>query len=168
MGHGCDPSGLSGWTWAQFKGKAECLVITVSLHIGLAFRTTTDYLQQKKLGTVSKQHTRHYQQKDNILEPDILDLFDRALLDAVNTWLDMGNSVVLGIYMNEDIRTSRLTKGLQELGLYYAVLTLHIPASPPATQNGNQCRKPIDAVFVLQGVVITRAGYCAFNGDHTM
>ena len=82
----------------------------------------------KKLLTVAKQHTRYYQEKGNILEPDILALFDRALLDAVKTWLDMGDSVVLGIDMNDDVRTSTLTKGLQELGLFDAVLILHSPA----------------------------------------
>ena len=38
------------------------------------------------------------------------------------TWLDMGDSVGLGIDRNEDVHTSQLTKGLQELGLYSAVL----------------------------------------------
>ena len=102
------------------------------------------------------------------MEPDILSLFDRALLDAVKTWLDMGDSVVLGIDMNDDVRTSTLTKGLQDLGLSNAVLSLHSPASPPATQNSNQSRKPIDAIFVSCGVVVTRAGYCPFDGDHRM
>ena len=66
---------------------------------------------------MKKQHIRHYQQKDNTLEPDILELFDAAaLLEAVKTSLDMGDLVVLGIDMNEDVHTSRLTKGSTRTG----------------------------------------------------
>ena len=98
---------------------------------------------------MNQQHIRHYQEKRNILEPDIRALFDAVLLEAVKTWLDMGDSGVLGIDMNKDVRTSRLTKGLQELGLYDAVLILHSPASPPATQIPTSLDS-IDAIFVSQ------------------
>jgi len=110
-GHGCDPAGLSRWTWARFKGKADSTVITVSAYRP-CIQLANGLSPTKKLRTVGKQHTHYYQAKDNILEPDILALFDRALLDAVKTWLDIGDSVVLGIDMNDDVRMSTLTKGL--------------------------------------------------------
>ena len=77
--------------------------------------------------------------------------------------MDMGDSL-----NNSDIRTSDLAKGLEELGLRDAILSLRAPASPPATQNSNTNRVPIDAIWVTLSVKVTRAGYCPFDGVSTM
>jgi len=80
----------------------------------------------------------------------------------------MGDSVVLGADNNSDVRTSALAKDLEDLGIRDAILSLHAPASPPATQNSNTNRVPIDSIWVTPSVEVTRASYCPFDGASTM
>ena len=54
------------------------------------------------------------------------------------------------------------------LGLSEAILTLHRPASPPATHNRNLSRTPIDAIWVSPSVRISRAGFLPFDDAHSM
>jgi len=60
-----------------------------------------------------------------------------------------GDSTVLGIDGNDDVCTSFLSQKLIELGLSDAILTLHAPASPPATYNRNTNRVPIDSTIAV-------------------
>ena len=53
------------------------------------------------------------------------------------SFINAGDSIVLGVDDNYDVRTSDLSQKLTELGLRDAILTLHAPASPPATYNRN-------------------------------
>ena len=82
--------------------------------------------------------------------------------------MNMGDSVVIGVDNNWDVHTSVLAKGLEDLGLRDAILSLHAPASPPATQNSNKNRVPIDAIWVTPSVEVTRAGFCPFDDPSTM
>ena len=50
--------------------------------------------------------------------------------------MNAGDSIVLGVDDNYDVRTSDLSQKLTELGLRGAILTLHAPASPPTPNYG--------------------------------
>ena len=95
-------------------------------------------------------------------------LFDRDLINAVNAQLQAGDSVILGIDQNSDTRNSPLSTLLTGLGLSEAILTLHRPASPPATHNRNLSRTPIDAIWVSQNVRVSRAGFSPFDDVNSM
>ena len=82
--------------------------------------------------------------------------------------MNIGDSVVLRVDNNSDVRTSTLAKGLEDRVLRDVILSLHAPASPQATQNSNTNRIPIDAIWVTPSVEVTRAGYCPFGGASTM
>ena len=77
----------------------------------------------------------------------------------------MGDNVILGIDMNDDVRTSPLSYSLRQSGMKEAILSFHSSHSPPATQHRNNSRVPIDAIWISEGVQINRAGYAPFADD---
>ena len=160
LDHGGDSTGLGRWTHVRFKGKANLTVSMVS-----AYRPCRS---PDHVGSVWNQHRRYFRDHHDIPHPDPHDIFDTDLLAMLSLRLEAGDCVVLGIDHNDDVRTSRLSQGLRSLGLSDAILSLHAPASPPATHNRNTTRTPIDALWVSPSVGITRAGYCPFDGPYGM
>ena len=94
-------------------------------------------------------------------------IFDNDLVNSIKAWILLGDSIVLGIDANDDVRHSRLTNQLSEIGLRDGILSTHPSMSPPATHNRNLNRTPIDAIFVSSNVIVTRAGYAPFDGPHS-
>ena len=103
------------------------------------------------------QHIRYFHENDNIANsnpnPNPVALFNRDLLDELKKWLEMGDSIVPGIDVNGDVRPSfndrrsvEFVSALVTMGLRDAVLSLHPSLPPPATQNRNLNRVPIDAI----------------------
>ena len=80
--------------------------------------------------------------------------------------LQNGDNVILGIDMNEDVRTGKLAKRLKELGLIDLILSTHPTLSPPATFNRNTTRTPVDAIWGNTSLEIISAGYGPFDGGY--
>jgi hypothetical protein len=76
----------------------------------------------------------------------------------------MGDNIIVGIDMNEDVRDCNLSKAFQENEFRNAILTSHPSESPPATFNQNRSRTLIDAIWVTPNLDITRAGLMPFDG----
>ena len=108
------------------------------------------------------QHVNHFREK-GIREPDPRKIFDDHLIEAVKEWMDLGDNVIIGIDMNDDVRTGHLAKRLNVIGLQDGILKLHPNSSPPSTFDGNDSRTPIDAIFVSAAVEIRRGGYMPFD-----
>ena len=123
---------------------------------------------KRDYGSVWYQHYRYFSEHRNVADPDPYTIFDEELLEEVRVGMTLGDSVVLGVNNSYDVRTSALAKGLEDLGLRDAILSLHAPASPPATRNTNTNRVLIDAIWLTLIVEVTRAGYCPFDGASTM
>ena len=79
-------------------------------------------------------------------------------MDAIDSWLELGDILVLGIDMNEDVRTGQLAYKLKEKGLMDAVLSQHQDLSPQATYQWNQSCTPVDAIWCTRGIEIERVG----------
>ena len=164
ISHGSDPTKLGRWTHARFRGSANTTIRMIA-----AYRPCNS---DDGIDTVWNQHVRYFQEHDNIANPNPVALFDRDLLDEMKRWLEMGDSIVLGIDVNGDVRPSfddrrsvEFVSALVTMGLRDAVLSLHPSLPPPATQNRNQNRVPIDAIWVSRNVVVNRAGFSPFGGD---
>ena len=109
-------------------------------------------------GSVSQQHSRSF--KDKRL-PRTAILEDLAA--SMTAWKALGNHLILGMDANEDIRQGKVHRLLDPVGLREVILDLHKDLSPPATQNCNQKREPIDGLWATSGSTITRGGYLAFG-----
>ena len=136
--HGCDPTGRGRWTYVRFRGKGRTTVFMIS--------TYQPCQNKRNHGVVWNQHCQYFSEHRNIADPDPHAIFDEELLEIVRVRMNVGDSVILGVDKNYDVRTSALAKGLEDLGLRDVILSLHSPVSPPATKNTNTNQVPIDAM----------------------
>ena len=115
-------------------------------------------------GLVWNQHCRYFSDTRDDPNPNPRALFADDLCKSVSTRLIAGNSVILGMDHNEDVRTGLLAEKLKELKIIDSILTLHSVSSPPATLKINTTITPIDALWVSPNIGVLRGGYCAFDG----
>jgi hypothetical protein len=87
------------------------------------------------------------------------------LVQAMNTWKQLGDHVILGMDANEDVRRSETDEILGQAGLREIILELHNDQSPPATHNRNNKREPIDGFWATRGITITKGGYLVAFGE---
>ena len=120
---------------------------------------------EKDVASTWNQHIRYFSKK-GITSPNPRDLFDDNLIALLQIILVNGDNVVLGIDMNEDVRTGKLAKQLKELGLIDLILSTHPLESPPATFNRNTTRTPIDVIWGNSSLEVLRAGYRPFNDGY--
>ena len=154
QGTGRDKTGLGRWIWTRVRGCDQ-------IHT----RIISAYRPCKSSGINSTwiQHINYFRREKDIEVKDPRDKFDDDLIKEIKQWLELGDNVILGIDMNEDIRTGKLARRLKELGLREIILSTHPDASPPATFSGNNSRTPIDGFFGSEGVEVLRAGYTPFD-----
>ena len=80
--------------------------------------------------------------------------------------LGNGDNVILGIDMNEDVRTGILAKWLKKLGLIDLILSTNPSEPPPATFNRNYTRTPVDAIWATSSLEVISARYGPFDGGY--
>ena len=77
--------------------------------------------------------------------------------------MELGDTIIIGIDMNEDVQTGKLAKKLQALGIRELILLTHSAASPSATFIRNTLRTPIEGLWGTETVEVFRARYLPFN-----
>jgi hypothetical protein len=131
--HGCDPLDLGRWSWVLLEGRQHHRT-----------RTVTAYRPCDSTGpaTVCQQHQRHY----HCLHRDVLPRQARLddLYQEAQGWLAQGDH--LGITMDAN-----------------DILSKHPTKFPPATQNRNTSRQPIDGIWTTAGLKAVSAGYLPFG-----
>ena len=158
VGNGVDSSGLGRWTWIRLEGKLN----TFSSYIAVYWPCRN----KKDLPSTWNQHVRYFSDKGTqSLNPR--DIFNDDLIALLWIMLQNGDNVVLGIDMNEDLRTGKLAKRLKELGLIDLILSTHSISLPPATFNRNTTRTPVDAIWGNAPLKVISTGYGPFNGGYT-
>jgi hypothetical protein len=106
---------------------------------------------------VYEQHRRFFGEEDRDPREALLD----DLKDAIKEWQAAGDIIVLGMDANEDTRSRELRTYFDELGMKNAILERHKHLSPPATHNRNQCREPIDGIWISKCLDVIAAGFLA-------
>ena len=104
------------------------------------------------------QHVCYFTDKGH-LAPNPRNIFDDDLIIFLQRTLLKGDNVVLGIYINEEVRSGNLAKQSKGLGLIDLVLSTHPSESPPATFNRNKSRTPIDAIWGTPSIKVTGTGF---------
>jgi hypothetical protein len=158
---GRDPTNLGRWTWIRIQGKE-----------GHTTRIATTYRPWESPGasTVFHQQARGLSKKGDHRNP--IDALKKDLAAAISEWKEAGDHIIIGMDANEDVRTGDINTLFEGLGLREAILDKHKDKSPPATQNRNTKRQPIDGIWVSACISISAGGYLAFGdacpSDHRM
>ena len=83
---------------------------------------------------------------------------------AIQAWMQDGDHDVLGLDVNDDVRSGVVQKELANVGIFEAIIRHHPTKSVPATRNKNESRKPIDGIWTSPSVeVLHRCGYLSFD-----
>ena len=137
LSHGGDPTGLGHWTVFRFQGQAGHSFSVFSAYRPCFSPTGGD--------TVWSQQYSYFSDctAEGLPRPNPLSLFDQDITEAIQQRIDLGDSIVLGIDHNSDVRTGLLALLLQCMGLRDSILTLHGSWSAPgplrtATRLGRQ------------------------------
>jgi len=159
LGH--NPTNLGRWAWIQIQGKE-----------GHTTRIATAYRPWESPGasTVFHQHARGLAQQDD--HRNLINALIEDLHKAINAWKAVGDHIIIGMDANEDVWVGQFHDTFKRLGLREAILDRHSNQSPPATQNRNTKRQPIDDIWVSRCISISAGGYLPFGdacpSDHRM
>ena len=104
-----------------------------------------------------------YFRDQGIVKPHQRSQFDKDLISFITKTLRKGDSLVLGIDMNEDARFDKLAQQLSSMGLRDLILSTHASSSPPATFNCNNIHIPVDTIWGSWAVDVICAGYGPFD-----
>ena len=74
------------------------------------------------------------------------------LFQEVSQWKQDGEKIIICLDANEDIQTCETEAFFRAVGMKEYILTSHTGRTPPATQNRNTKREPIDGLWVTQGL----------------
>ena len=161
IGTGRDPTNLGRWAWIRIQGKE-----------GHTVRIATAYRPWESPGasTVFHQQARGLSKKGDHRNP--IDALLEDLTKAIAEWKESGDHIIIGMDANEDVRHGTVNTQFARLGLREAILDKHSNKSPPATQNRNTKRQPIDGIWVSACISISAGGYLPFGdacpSDHRM
>jgi len=110
-----DPLKLDRWTSILLSGKKGHQTRIVSVHNPIG-------MSQGAL-SVNRQQTCRLRTIDDTRTPR--DALIEDLWKAVKQWIEDGEHLIIGMDTNEDVRTGKLTKMLQEQDLHNAILSKH-------------------------------------------
>jgi hypothetical protein len=152
---------LGRWVWIHLQGKEGH-----TIRLATAYRpcespgASTVFHQQARGLSVNNDHRNP---RDAILED---------LAESIVQWQAAGDHIIVDMDANEDIRNGEVNATFSRLGLKEAILDRHKDKSPPATQNCNTNRQPIDGLWVSGCIHISAGGYLPFGdacpSDHLM
>ena len=134
---GQDPSGLGRWAWTTIRGRGGAVLRVVA-----AYRPNPP---GEGDSTVWWQHRAWLLAQGDEREPR--QAFMEDLCSALQTWLQDGDHIVLGMDANDDLRKGEVTRTLERLGLEERILQRHRDRAPQATYHRNTKGKPIDGIF---------------------
>jgi hypothetical protein len=155
-----DPTGLGRWTSVLINGRQDYNVRYVCAYNPNANGNLEgNWMQQE----------RYFKGIGNYQNP--LDILQTDLCRALDTWLAAGEHIVLMLDANQDIRTDKLGRAFQSLGLKEAIISKHIDFHPPVPTQQTGSRT-IDGIFTTLDLSDARCGYLAFGdgleSDHRM
>ena len=156
-GSGFDETGLGRWSWIQIKGKAKELIVFIS-----AYRLCKN---RNDLNSVWRQQERFFKARDKITSPNVQTIFENDLCKFIQSTMEEGHKVVLGMDINDDVRKCECSKKLNNIGMKEIIINSHKERSPPSTHNRNRTRKPIDSIWASNGVEAVSCGFLPFHDE---
>jgi hypothetical protein len=148
-----DGLGLGRWTWQVFRGKGGRKLRVVS-----AYRPV---YSESSDGTTWSQQKAFYDKMER--EGNPRDIFTQDIQAALKKWVNDGEQVILGIDVNEDVRTGSFTRKLKEVGMRELITSRHGNQGPPTFHLGSV---PIDGLYVTEGLMGCKCGYVDTKEEH--
>jgi hypothetical protein len=145
---------LGRWTSTVVRGKRNHLVRVISAYHRCVKNTH---------GPLSVWNQQRYLLDLQRCELDPLDKFDSDLKVFLEECTAAGELIVLGIDINEDVRTGSFNKKMNALGLTEACTYRHGHQAPPTYARGSV---PIDALYVSPSLLGNKCGYLKVVSDH--
>ena len=145
-----DPKGLGRWSATRFAGK-----------YGKALRVISAYRPNQNKGgelLVYAQHLAKLAELNDDRDP--LKAFDEDLYDALSEWRDEGDSIILRIDFNDDVRARSTTERFESLQMREVLLERHGVKGPETYADGS-C--PVDGIFASDNINIAGGGYLEFG-----
>jgi hypothetical protein len=112
------------------------------------------------------QHRRYFRKRKDITCPRVL--FRKHLLQALTSWQEDGEKLILLMDANECLETGQLAKDLIALGMHDAIKTRTNSPGPPTFQSGS---KQIDGIWMSSDLLAQSASFLPLFvgvGDHRM
>jgi endonuclease/exonuclease/phosphatase family metal-dependent hydrolase len=160
---GKDPSGLGRWIWMRFQGRQGHMTRVISFY--------RPCHAANKEGSVWEQHVRYFKGKLE-LDKNPREAFYEDLFLEIETWKQLGDHIIIAGDANEDVRSGMTSEFFLALGLREVILERHSRLSPPATNDKNNSRIPIDGIWASQELKVNAAGYLPFGegckSDHRL
>jgi hypothetical protein len=152
---GVDPTGLGRWAWTRYQGKEG-----YGLRVLFAYRCNE---KTEHAGSVYNQQKAYF---DSIGAPrNPRDAFWEDLISEITPWTESSDTIVLGMDMNDDVRDADNVKHLKALKLTEIITKKHGNNGPNTHEFGS---KPIDGLFVSDGILDSKCGYLPFVFDHRL
>jgi hypothetical protein len=156
---GADPSNLGRWTWTRYRGKNN-----YTLRIISAYRPNPP----NGPFTVYAQHNAYFHTTGNPRCPRKAFLQD--LCKDINEFLECGDSIILMIDGNSNMRQGDLKSAFESCTLKEVILKKH-GLDGPATFRRNNTMTPIDGIWSSPSIEIKACGYFDYddvfpNTDH--
>jgi hypothetical protein len=142
---------IGRWTWQSLRGKNNKVVRFIS-----AYRPVKN---EGNAGSTWNQQQYYADIKNSKLNPHEQWIFDLRIL--IEQWLMEGDSIVLMVDLNDDVRTSQVATSMVRMGLKEIVTSKH--QAPNTHQRGS---RPIDGIFVSEEICPMACGYVESPSDH--
>ena len=160
MGTGCDKAKLGRWTWARYRGKN-----------GMVLRVVSVYRPCDSSGgerTAWSQHKAYF--NDNNDDRDPRDAFLEDLKTEIQEWTQVGDQIIVGGDLNDEIRGPSIKAYFEDLGMHNLIFQKHDETLAPTTFFRNKKGKVMDGMWGTANISAVKCGYlepCDFPGDHS-
>jgi hypothetical protein len=151
-----DQSGMGRWSSLQLSGKNQTSICLIT-----AYRCVKNIH-----GPLSTWNQQRFILDSSDRSDDPIDAFDTELIDSIKKWLSLGDQVILGIDVNEDVRNGSFARRLRaECGMQEIMVKNYGTNLPNTYTRGST---PIDGLFVSHSLLNCLSGYTDIICDHRM
>jgi hypothetical protein len=151
---GEDPSGLARWAWHRYQGKDGIALRVVSAYRPNGPGTGGGYI-------VFAQHICHLSDNNNFRDPR--STFIEDLETQLQSWIEQGDQIVVGIDANDDLRNGPVNEMFERIGMHDSICAKYTNWDTAATCDSSQPSRPIDGIYTTIGLDILQGGYCPFH-----
>jgi len=154
--NGADTSGLGRWVWTLLRGRQGIQVRVISGYRPVGDNSNCPF-------TVFSQHELYFNSQQHATYRNPRTAFFEDLDTEMQSWIQRGDQVILGMDANDDIRTGLTETWTSAWGLVNALHRCHPSLSHVATCSKNTSNTPIDGIWCSPGLEVTAGGMTGFS-----